>query len=205
MQNQKNGIFSSNLIQTELLSGGRAGLFVLREHCVGVVCGEGCVRGAAPGRNLRFPARCSIVALRAVGHIARFAPHLQVAVSAAGRAPFRRFPVFTQNHATPPARPRFFYAPAGAWVRATLGALPLRPRQGTEFPARCSIVALRPIGRIARFAPHLQVAVSATGRAPFRCLPVFTQNHATPPARPRFARTLRVSFMRLRARGLGLR
>ena len=65
----------------------------------------------------------------------------------------------------------FLYAPAGARDGVTLGAMPLRPRQGTEFPARCSIVALRPIGRIARFAPHLQVAVSATGRAPFRCLP----------------------------------
>ena len=67
-----------------------------------------------------------------------------------------------------------------------------KPRQEPEVPARCSIVALRPVGRIARFAPHLQVAVSATGRAPFRCLPVLTQIHAAPPARPRSARTLRV-------------
>ena len=89
----------------------------------------------------------------------------------------------------------FLYAPVGAWVRATLGALPLRPCQGTEFPARCSIVALRPIGRIARFAPHLQVAVSATGRAPFRCLPVLAQNYAAKLARPRYARTLRDSFV----------
>ena len=47
----------------------------------------------------------------------------------------------------------------------TLGGLcpPKTPCQGT---LRCSIVALRPIGLIARFAPRLRVAVSATGRAP---------------------------------------
>ena len=71
--------------------------------------------------------------------------------------------------------------------------------RGGEISARCSIVALRPVGRIARFAPHLQVAVSATGRAPFRCLLVFTQSHAAELARPRYARTLRDSFMRPRA------
>ena len=71
--------------------------------------------------------------------------------------------------------------------------------RGGEISARCSIVALRPVGRIARFAPHLQVAVSATGRAPFRCLPVFAQSHAAESARPRYARTLRDSFMRPRA------
>ena len=71
--------------------------------------------------------------------------------------------------------------------------------RGGEISARCSIVALRPVGRIARFAPHLQVAVSATGRAPFRCLPVFAQSHAAELARPRYARTLRDSFMRPRA------
>ena len=76
---------------------------------------------------------------------------------------------------------------------------PNTPWQEPEVPARCSIVALRPIGRIARFAPHLQVAVSATGRAPFRCLLVFNQSHAAMPARPRYARTLRDSFMRPRA------
>ena len=79
----------------------------------------------------------------------------------------------------------------GLW--ATLGALPLIPHQGTS---RCSIVALRPTGRIACFAPRLRVAVSATGRAPFRCLPVFAQSHAAELARPRYARTLRDSFMR---------
>ena len=67
--------------------------------------------------------------------------------------------------------------------------------RGGEISARCSIVALRPVGRIARFAPHLQVAVSATGRAPFRCLLVFTQSHAAELARPRYARTLRDSFV----------
>ena len=67
--------------------------------------------------------------------------------------------------------------------------------RGGEISARCSIVALRPVGRIARFAPHLQVAVSATGRAPFRCLPVFAQSHAAMSARPRYARTLRDSFV----------
>ena len=67
--------------------------------------------------------------------------------------------------------------------------------RGGEISARCSIVALRPVGRIARFAPHLQVAVSATGRAPFRCLLVFNQSHAAMPARPRYARTLRDSFV----------
>ena len=80
-----------------------------------------------------------------------------------------------------------------------------RPRQEPEVFARCSIVALRPVGRIARFAPHLQVAVSAIGRAPFRCLPLSTQNHAALPARPRSARTLRDSFVRCGAWVRGLR
>ena len=76
---------------------------------------------------------------------------------------------------------------------ATLGALPLIPHQGTS---RCSIVALRPIGLIACFAPRLRVAVPATGRAPlWRSGPsTFTQNHAAVSARPRSARTLRVSL-----------
>ena len=89
--------------------------------------------------------------------------------------------------------PRFFCGRVG-------GVRCLRAHwRGGEVSARCSIVALRPVGRIARFAPHLQVAVSATGRAPFRCLPVFTQSHAAELARPRYARTLRDSFMRPRA------
>ena len=91
------------------------------------------------------------------------------------------------------------HGPRGLGV--TLGAPPLKPRQEPEVPARCSIVALLPVGRIARFAPHLQVAVSATGRAPFRCLPVFTQNHAAAPARPRFARTLRERLCAAARRG----
>ena len=65
-----------------------------------------------------------------------------------------------------------FFLRCGAWAWATLGALPLKPRQEPEVPARCSIFALRPAGLIARFAPHLRVAVSATGRAPLRCLPL---------------------------------
>ena len=58
---------------------------------------------------------------------------------------------------------RFLSRPRPRGLGATLGALPLKPRQGTS---RCSIVAFRPAGRIARFAPRLRVAVSATGRAP---------------------------------------
>ena len=94
-----------------------------------------------PRQEPEVPARCSIVALRPAGLIARFAPHLRVAVSATGRAPLRCLPVLAQNHATLLARPRYartlrgYCAPAGAGARVTLGALPLRPRQEPEVPA----------------------------------------------------------------------
>ena len=97
---------------------------------------------------------------------------------------------------------RDYYVRCGAGIRATLGALPLIPHQGTS---RCSIVALRPIGLIACFAPRLRVAVPAIGRAPlWRSGPsTFTQNHAAVSARPRSARTLRVSLCGLWPRGTG--
>ena len=120
----------------------------------------------------------------------------------------REFCFFIQHHAAMSARPRSartlrdYYVRCGAGIRATLGALPLIPHQGTS---RCSIVALRPIGLIACFAPRLRVAVPAIGRAPlWRSGPsTFTQNHAAVSARPRSARTLRVSLCGLWPRGTG--
>ena len=74
-----------------------------------------------------------------------------------------------------------------------------KPRQEPEVPARCSIVALRPVGLIARFAPHLRVAVSATGHASPPVPSTFTQNHAA------LCANIARFFLRLRARGPGLR
>ena len=168
-------------------------MFVLREHCTVFVRGVGGVSGA---QSSRFALLGSLF----VSHHTSRSLFRSLAALPSGASRFllktmqpRQLVRASREHCA------FLYAPAGARDGVTLGALPLRPRQGTEFPARCSIVALRPIGRIARFAPHLQVAVSATGRAPFRCLLVFTQSHAAMPARPRYARTLRDSFMRPRA------
>ena len=114
----------------------------------GRVGGVRCLRDYWRGGEIS--ARCSIVALRPVGRIARFAPHLQVAVSATGRAPFRCLP--PQLKSMPPRQlvraPRehcaFLYAPAGARARATLGAPPLRPCQGTEFPGPSALDRSKP-------------------------------------------------------------
>ena len=136
---------------------------------------------------------------------------------------FLRFPVLTQSYAALPARPRFartlrgHCAPDGAWAWVTSGALPrenhgdrrdkaaqiFRARQGVKAKAywryvepqttrhcakRQAVLARRP-PRF--FRPGREVR--------FLHLLVFTQSHAAELARPRYARTLRDSFMRPRA------
>ena len=187
----------------------------------GRVGGVRCLR--AHWRGGEVSARCSIVALRPVGRIARFAPHLQVAVSATGRALFRCLPVFAQSHAAMPARPRYArtlrdsFVCCGAWVRGTLGALPrenhgdrrdkaaqiFRARQGVKAKAYWRYVEPQTTRHCAKRQAVLArrpPRFSRPGReVRFLHLLVFTQSHAAELARPRYARTLRDSFMRPRA------
>ena len=187
----------------------------------GRVGGVRCLR--AHWRGGEVSARCSIVALRPVGRIARFAPHLQVAVSATGRAPFRCLPVFAQSHAAMSARPRYArtlrdsFVCCGAWVRGTLGALPrenhgdrrdkaaliFRARQGVKAKAYWRYVEPQTTRHCAKRQAVLArrpPRFSRPGReVRFLHLLVFTQSHAAELARPRYARTLRDSFMRPRA------
>ena len=120
------------------------------------------------------------------------------------------------SDAVMPARPRehcvLLLRPWAATGRVTLGAPPLKPRQEPEVPApptstqSHAAVPARP-----RFARTLRA--SLRGRGPLRAgvtlgapplepwqepevpaPPTSTQSHAAVPARPRFARTLRVSL-----------
>ena len=119
---------------------------------------------------------------------------------------------------------RFFCAPASAWARATLGALPPRARPAIYATERRRILVQgkelrrwRTGGTSSRKRRSSAQKDKPSRRGDCRScsdpgrnlrflhLPAFTQNHAAPPARPRFARTLRVSFVRLRAHGLELR
>ena len=183
----------------------------------GRVGGVRCLR--AHWRGGEVSARCSIVALRPVGRIARFAPHLQVAVSATGRAPFRCLLVFTQSHAAELARPRYArtlrdsFVCCGAWVRGTLGALPrenhgdrrdkaaqfFRARQGVKAKAYWRYVEPQTTRHCAKRQAVLARSpprFSRPGReVRFLHLLVFTQSHAAELARPRYARTLRDSFV----------
>lgn len=156
----------------------------------GRVGGVRCLRDYWRGGEIS--ARCSIVALRPVGRIARFAPHLQVAVSATGRAPFRCLPVFTQSHAAMPARPRYartlrdsFMRPWAAWAWATLGALPLKPHQGTEFPGPSTFYRLliRPPTDNNTSAGRRSALRRRNPDTSFRTLP--PTSAPAPPSRPR--------------------
>ena len=127
-------------LQTRAEEGILRGIDRMFQICLGRTLGGRCPPNT-PWQEPEVPARCSIVALRPVGRIARFAPHLQVAVSATGRAPFRCLPVFTQimqlRQLVRAAREHcaVLCAAAGRTGWETLGALPLRPRQEPEVPA----------------------------------------------------------------------
>ena len=91
--------------------------------------------------------------------------------------------VFTQSHAAEVARPRYartlrdsFMRPRAAWAWATLGALPLKPHQGTEFPGPSTFL---PPACVRSSAPF-HAAIDAES-----AFPTSKYNSAKSPAYPR--------------------
>ena len=91
--------------------------------------------------------------------------------------------VFTQSHAAELARPRYartlrdsFMRPRAAWAWATLGALPLKPHQGTEFPGPSTFL---PPACVRSSAPF-HAAIDAES-----AFPTSKYNSAKSPAYPR--------------------